>query len=322
MRIVYWARFPLAKTRIVERLGGVADCELTVTDNLAQTLAALPGAEALILFDAPVAEARQLVQAIAVPGSTLRWMHFISAGREGFEAAGLPGGIAVSYAAGAVAPAVAEHAMALLLALGRRIPEAIAQKAERRWDRALAARATSLEGQMLAIVGLGHIGEELAKRARAFGMRVVAVTRSARQSSAVDAVEGLEALHRVLGAADVVAIAIALTAETHHLIDAAALAACKRGALIVNVARGGVIDQVALDEALRSGHIGGAGLDVTDPEPLPADDPLWSSPNVLISPHVAGAGSRASVERLAAGVVENLERLRAGQALAHCVSTG
>jgi phosphoglycerate dehydrogenase-like enzyme len=319
MRVVYWARLPLAKARIIERLGRVAGCDLDVVDKLEQVLAALPGAEALVLFDAPVAEARQIVQALAAPGNTVRWMHFISAGREGFEAVGLPRGIVVSYAAGAVAATVAEHAMALMLALGRRIPEIAAQTGERRWDRAAAARATSLEGQTLAIVGLGHVGAELARRARAFGMRVVAVTRSAKPSPDVDAVAGLDALYRVLGEADVVAVAIALTGETHHLIDAAALAACRRGATIVNIARGGVIDQAALGDALRSGRIGAAGLDVTDPEPLPADDPLWACPNVLISPHFAGAGSRASVERLAASVVDNLERLRAGTPLAHTV---
>jgi phosphoglycerate dehydrogenase-like enzyme len=322
MRVVYWARFPLAKARIVERLGQVPGVDLGVVDSLQRALAALPGAEALILFDAPAAEARQVVQALAAPGNTVRWMHFISAGREGFEAAGLPQGIVVSYAAGAVAATVAEHAMALMLALGRRVPEIAAQTRERRWDRAIAARATSLEGQTLAIVGLGHIGAELARRARAFGMRVVAVTRSAKASGDVDAVAGLDALHRVLGEADMVVVAIALTAATHHLIDAAALAACRPGATIVNVARGGVIDQAALGEALRSGRIGAAGLDVTDPEPLPADDPLWTCPNVLISPHFGGAGSRASVERLAASVIDNLERLRSGAPLAHTVERG
>jgi phosphoglycerate dehydrogenase-like enzyme len=319
MRVVYWARFALAKARLIESLGGVAGCELVVVDTLEQTLAALPGAEALVLFDAPVGEARQIVQALGVPGNTVRWMHFISAGREGFEAAGLPRGVVISYAAGAVAATVAEHAMALMLALGRRVPEFAAQARERRWDRAPATRATSLEGQTLAIVGLGSIGDELARRARPFGMRVVAVTRSARPSPEVDRVEGLDALHRVLGEADVVAVAIALTAQTHHLIGTAALAACKRGAMLINVARGAVVDQVALGAALRSGQIGSAGLDVTDPEPLPASDPLWDCPNLLISPHFGGAGSKASTERIVDGVVGNLKKLLAGQPLANVV---
>jgi phosphoglycerate dehydrogenase-like enzyme len=326
MRVVYWARFALAKARIIELLGGVAGCDLDVVDTLQQALAALPAADALVLFDAPAPEAKQIVQALTAPGNTVRWMHFISAGREGFEAAGLPRGIVISYAAGAVAATVAEHAMALMLAIGRRLPELAEQARAHRWDRAPSLRATSLEGQTLAIVGYGSIGRELARRARPFGMRIVAVTRSAKAGHDVDAVHGLDALHEVLGTADVVAIAIALNNDTHHLFDGAALAACKRGAMIINVARGGVIDQIALAEALRSGQIGSAGLDVTDPEPLPAGDPLWDAPNLLISPHFAGGGSIASVERIAAGVVGNLKRLMAGQPLVdvveHSSSTG
>lgn len=319
MRIVYWARLALARQQIVDGLRAVPGCDLVVAENLPQLLEALPGAEALVLADAPRAEASQVVQLLRAPGNTVRWMHFVSAGREGFEAVGLPAGVAVTSAAGAVAPTVAEHAMALLLALKRRVPEMVVQTAEARWDRALAARATSLEGERMAIVGFGHIGEALAHRARAFGMRVEAVTRSPKRSERVEAMHGLEALHAVLAGADVVAVTIALTAQTRHLIDRAALAACRRGAVILNVARGGVIDQAALCEALHSGQIGGAGLDVTDPEPLPADDALWRCPNVLISPHFGGGGSAASLARLASGVVDNLVRLQGGLPLANRV---
>jgi phosphoglycerate dehydrogenase-like enzyme len=316
MRVVYWARLGLAKQQITEALRAVPDCELVVADNLPQLLDALPGAEALVLYDAPPPEASQVVQALSKPGNAVRWMHFVSAGREGFEAVGLPTGIAVTFAAGAVSPAVAEHAMALLLALKRRVPEMVMQTAEGRWDRALAARASSLEGERMAIIGLGHIGEQLARRAKAFGMHVVGVTRSPKATAHVDEVRGLDALHEVLGGADAVAITIALTKETHHLIGRDALAACKRGAMLVNVARGGVIDQVALCDALHSGQIGGAGLDVTDPEPLPAGDALWRCPNLLISPHFAGGGSAASIARLVSGVVGNLRRLQGGEPLA------
>ena len=319
MRVVYWARLGLAKQQIIEGLRAAPDCELVVADNLPQLLDALPGAEALVLYDAPPPEASQVVQALSGPGNAVRWMHFVSAGREGFEAVGLPKGIAVTFAAGAVSPAVAEHAMALLLALKRRVPEMVVQTAEGRWDRALAARASSLEGERMAIIGLGHIGEQLARRAKAFGMHVVGVTRSPKAIAAtahVDEVRGLDALHEVLAGADAVAITIALTKETRHLIGRDALAACKRGAMLVNVARGGVIDQAALCDALRSGQIGGAGLDVTDPEPLPAGDALWGCPNVLIAPHFAGGGSAASIARLVAGVVGNLRRLQGGEPLA------
>jgi phosphoglycerate dehydrogenase-like enzyme len=315
MKIVYWARLALAKAQITAQLNAVDGVELTVADNLPDLLAALHGAEGLVLADAPPAEARQVVDALRAPGGTLRWMHFITAGREGFEAVGLPPGVAITYAAGGAAPAVAEHAMALLLALGRRVPDMLRQGAERRWDRALAARATSLEGQTMVIVGFGHIGQEIAKRARGFGVRIVALSRAGKPHALADQSRPLSELHAVLGEADSVMVAIALTEETRHLLDRAAFAACKHGALIVNVARGGVIDQTALREALASGQLGGAGVDVTDPEPLPSDDPLWGAPNLLVSPHFAGAGSPGTLDRLAGGAADNLRRLLAGEPL-------
>lgn len=322
MNILYWARLKLAARLIEEGLAAVPGCALTVVESTDEVLQRLPAAEGLVLYDAPLADARRVVAAIGEPASRLRWMHFVSAGREGFEAAGLPRRPAITYAAGAVAPTVAEHAMALLLALGRRVPEMVAQGAERRWDRALAQRAVSLEGRTLAILGMGHIGQGVARRAQAFGMRTVGLSRGAAPDAALDESLPLSRLHEVLARADAVVVAIALTEGTRHLLDAAALAACKPGAFIVNVARGGVIDQVALAQALHAGHLGGAGLDVTTPEPLPAGDPLWFAPNVLISPHFGGGGSEASQRRLADSVVGNLRRLMAGEALTGLVQPG
>ena len=320
MRVVYWARLGLARAAIIERLSALPDCELVVAETLDAAVAALPGAQALVLYDAPRAEAQRVVDALA--GSPVRWMHFVSAGREGFEAVGLPPGIAITYAAGAVSPTVAEHAFALLLALVRRIPEAVAQQGDRRWDRAPAARASSLEGGVLAVVGTGHIGLEVARRARAFGMRTVGLSRRAAPDALLDESLALSELHAVLARADAVVVAIALTAQTRHLIGAAEFDALKPGALLVNIARGGVIDQPALCAALQSGRLGGAGLDVTSPEPLPADDPLWACPNLLITPHFAGGGSAASVARLAGGAADNLQRLIDGRALLGLVQAG
>lgn len=321
MRILYWPKIQLGRAVIAEQLGAVPGAELLVTETLPQLLAALPGAAGIVLADAAEAEARQVVEQLRAPGNTVRWLHFVSAGREGFEAAGLPPGIAVTYAAGAAAPAVAEHAMALLLSLGRRIPVVLAQQAERRWDRvAPGSRAWALEGKTLAIVGYGQIGQEIAKRARPFGARIVALSRSARPDALVDEALPLSQLHETLGRADAVVLSIALTPETQHLIDRAALAAFKPGALLVNVARGGVVDQAALREALHDGRLAGAGLDVVDPEPLPATDPLWDSPNLILSPHFAGSGSPATVARLAGGAAENLRRFMAGQPLLHQVA--
>ncbi|MFT8247301.1 D-2-hydroxyacid dehydrogenase [Roseomonas sp. BN140053] len=319
MRVIYWARLGLARAQVTEALRAVPGVELQVVEKLPELLDALPGAEGLVCYDAPEPEARAVREAAEAPGGALRWMHILTAGREGFDAAGLPRGVAVTWAAGAVSPTVAEHAMALLLALARRLPEMVGQTSRGQWDRAAAGRATSLEGATLLILGLGHIGREIARRARPFGMRLVGVTRTPGEEPLLDEVHGLPALPELLGRADAIAVALNLAPETRHLLDAAALARCKPGALLVNISRGGLIDQAALRDALVEGRLGGAGLDVTDPEPLPADDPLWSSPNLLITPHYAGGGSRASLERLAEGAAGNLRRLLAGEALQHRV---
>lgn len=319
MRVVYWARIGLARQQITEGLHRAVGDNLVVVESLDALLAALPGAEALVLADAPPDEARQVVAALDAPQNTVRWMHIMTAGREGFEAVGLPKRVPVSYAAGGVAPTVAEHAMALLLGLGRNLPAVVAQQAERRWDRAASARARSLEGGVMAIVGYGHIGREIARRARGFGMNLIGVTRSARPDALLDRCEPMQALPSVLAQADVVMVTLALTAETRHVFNTESLAACKRGALLVNVARGGLIDQQALIDALESGQLGGAGLDVADPEPLPADHPLWRAPNLIMSSHFAGAGSAASLQRLADGATDNLRRLMQGEPLENII---
>jgi phosphoglycerate dehydrogenase-like enzyme len=324
LRVIYWAKLQLARQDIIAALQSVTGAELQVTTSLPETLAAMRGADALVLVHGPQEEGRQVLEALRAPGNSVRWMHFISAGREGYEELGWPPGVTVSYAGGGVSPAVAEHAMALLLAMARRVPDMVSTiTAGRRFDRSLIApKARSLEGSTLAIVGYGHIGRELARRARAFDMRIVTVARTPRPDALQDEALPLTALHEVLAQADAVVVAIALTPETTHLLGDAEFAACKRGALLVNVARGPIIDQAALGRALHSGQIGGAGLDVTDPEPLPSDDPLWDAPNLLVSPHFAGSGSPRSIQRLAEGAADNLRRLMAGQPLLHVVSAG
>lgn len=324
MRIVYWARMALARSEIIERVARLPGVELQLTDTLEATLAALPGARGLLLVHGPQEEAQQIKRALAAPENTVRWMHFISAGREGYEEIGWPPGVVVTYAGGGVSPTVAEHAMALLLALARRIPDLVTSvMATKAFDRALVApKVRSLEGATLLLVGYGHIGRSVARRAKAFDMRVITVSRSPKLEQDVDEAWPLSRLHEALAVADAIVVAIALTPETTGLLGDAEFRACKPGALLVNVARGPVVDAAALRAALHEGRLGGAGLDVTDPEPLPPNDPLWDCPNVLISPHCAGSGSQVSVERLADGVLENLARLQSGEPLLHVVSAG
>jgi phosphoglycerate dehydrogenase-like enzyme len=320
MRVVYWARLQLARREVVKALEAVPSVELVVVETLPELLGALNGADALILYDAPPAEARQVVDALSAPESTVRWMHFLTAGMEGFSAVGLPAGLAVTSPAGCVAPTVAEHAMTLLLALVRRVPAMLEAQERRNWSRMeVAAKANTVEGKVMAIIGYGQIGHEIARRARPFGIRTIAVSRSRTSDTDVDESHTLSDLDAVLARADIVMIALALTPETRHLFDAKRLQACKPGVVIVNVSRGALIDQPALAAALASGHVGAAGLDVVDPEPLPAEDPLWSAPNLIISPHFAGGASRPSQIRLGESAAVNLRRLIEGKPLLNVV---
>jgi phosphoglycerate dehydrogenase-like enzyme len=315
-RIILWS--PVARWEITARLAAFSDLELMVVEDLAALADAMPEAQALVMmgqfYDAETA------RVLRRDGGQLRWIQLLTAGYDGLSFHGVPPGIIVSNAGDSYSPVVAEHAMALLLALVRRLPEIAANQARHTFDRSVQARLGSLAGSTLAIIGYGSIGREVARRARAFGMRIVGVSRSARPEALADEMQPLGALRDVLARADAVLLAVPLSPATRHLIGAAELASCKSTAILINVARGGVLDPAALGDALRQGRIAGAGLDVTEPEPLPPDDPLWDCPNLIISPHVAGFGGGAALDSLAELVAGNLARLRAGEPLAHTVS--
>jgi phosphoglycerate dehydrogenase-like enzyme len=169
------------------------------------------------------------------------------------------------------------------------------------------------------VIGLGPIGREIARILRAFGARVIGVTRSGLPDATADDVVPASALRDVLPRADAIVIAAPYDETTRHLIGAPELAVCKKSAVLVNVARGGIVEPRALEAALRSGAIAGAGLDVTDPEPLPPNDSLWDAPNLIVTPHCAGASGAASGERLTDLVCANLARFMRGEKLQHVV---
>lgn len=216
---------------------------------------------------------------------------FDNVDRDAVLARGIPVGITPDV----LTDATADLTLALILAAARRLPQAAADVRAGRW-RTWEPRGwlgLELRGARLALVGgAGRIGRAVHGRAAAFGMDVEVVGRG-------------DDLRAALGRADVVSLHCPLTDATRRLIDARALAACRPTALLVNTARGGLVDQVALARALEAGLLGGAALDVTDPEPLPADDPLLSAPNLLVLPHV-GSATHAARERMAELAVENL----------------
>ena len=247
----------------------------------------------------------------------LRFIQSISAGVDQYDQARLAArGVRLASAAGVNANAVAEHAMALILALARRLPEARDNQARRIWRGMisdLATREDELAGKTLLIVGLGRIGGRLARLARAFDLRVIATRRSPEAGAgAADAVHPMTALPGLLPEADIVALTCPLTPATERLIDAPALARMRPGAHLVNVARGRCVDEPALIAALTEGRLAAAALDCAAEEPLAAASPLWSLPNVLITPHTAGE-TRRYEDNVIDILLENLDRLWRGE---------
>ena len=203
-------------------------------------------------------------------------------------------GIPVGNTPDVLTEATADLTFALLLAAARKLPEAIEAVGEGDWVTWEPARylGREVQGATLGIIGFGRIGRAVARRAEGFQMLVVYAGRG-------DPIDGL------LSDADFVSLHAPLTPETHHLIDDHALRKMRRTAILVNSARGGLVDQVALTRALEQGSIAGAALDVTEPEPLPPDDPLLRAPNLIVTPHI-GSATQAARERMAELAVENL----------------
>lgn len=222
---------------------------------------------------------------------------------------------------GAHATSIAEHTFSLLLALTRGLPICFEWQREKRWERGLEIyrMPKEISGSTMGIVGYGAIGKEIAARAVAFGMRVLAVDAfPAANAPHVSEVWPVSRLHEMLGQSEVVSVAAPLTAETRHIMDAAAFAAMKPGGYLIAVSRGGIVDETALAEALASKHLAGAGMDVFETEPLSPESPLWLMPNVVITPHLAGSSYQK--EARCVGILrENILRLQRGEPFVNLV---
>ena len=250
----------------------------------------------------------------------LKWLHSTAAGVAQLMYPELrDSGILVTNPSGVFSVPMAEHTMGLLLALARNFPDSVRQQDKANWSQQelwdKPQHLAEVNGQVLLIVGYGSIGRELAKRAKAFDMRVWGVTRSG-EGDGVHAERILPAakLHEALPEADYVVIAAPETAETKHLIGSAELAKMKRGARLINIGRGSLVDEEALIRALESAALGGAAIDVAQTEPLPADSPLWKAPNLFITPHTSALSDCLWVRQTAL-LVELLERWFDGRQL-------
>ncbi|MBW3535114.1 MAG: D-2-hydroxyacid dehydrogenase [Gemmatimonadetes bacterium] len=336
-----WSMPPWVPGRLREALP--SDGELHVVDLPAdgsgdgtarvapEVLDAVADADAYLGFGIP--------EAVLERGRRLRWVHSGSAGVGGSLTPTLfrRSEVAFTNSAGIHAPPIAEGVVGALLHFARGFDLAVRGQAEGRWvqERFYEADAPvgELAGSTVGIVGYGGIGREVARRVVPVGARVLALKRTPPASptadvpslvdgvafpGAVELLHGQEGFRRLLRESDAVVVCVPETEATRGLMDAGALALMKPSAVLVNVARGGVIDEEALVEALRAGRLRGAALDVFTSEPLPEDHPLWSLPRVLLTPHVSGV-TRGYWTREVELIVDNLRRLREGRPLCNLV---
>ncbi len=242
-------------------------------------------------------------------GAKLKWVQALGSGVDGIadQASFRPETLLTNIRGIHGAP-VAEAAIAAMLALARDIPRSVRNQDAHLWER---WPSRVLRGKTVVIVGVGLIAEELAPLCKAFGMRVIGVTGAPREAAGFDAMEPTTRLRETLALADHVVLLSPHTPKTHRMIDAEMIAAMKRGALVVNLARGGVVDEAALIAALDAGHVAGAALDVFDTEPLPADHRFYRMRNTLVTAHLGGFNVEYPDQALPL-VEENMRRFLAG----------
>lgn len=247
----------------------------------------------------------------------LKWIQSTSAGVEKLAHI-VPPGIVLTNASGVHGPKGGEYAMTALLMLNHKVPHFVTAQREARWDQAF---ATPIAGKTVVIVGVGAIGTAAARLARRFGMRVLGVSRSARPNRLVERMYHSKDLRKVLPQADFVLVTTPLTEETRGMLGRVELDVLPRHAGIVNLGRGAVIDYAALAEKLRKGELAGAVLDVFPEEPLPESSPLWSTPNLIMSPHCGVDDAVSYVERALDIFLKNLTRYLAARKLMNIVDT-
>jgi phosphoglycerate dehydrogenase-like enzyme len=273
----------------------------------------LPDCDALLAWNISEAELEL--------ATNLQWIQWIGAGVENAPLQAMQRrNILFTNNRGVHAINIAEHVMAMMLAFSRALPLLLAAQSKGIWaDEEGRKHVRELNGSSLLILGSGNIGLALAERAQAFGQHVTVVGRTSRQLAELNSVvHEIDSLNDYLPLADHVAICLPLTPHTTGLVDDDKLRRMKQGAYLYNIGRGPIVDTDALTQALQDGHLGGAGLDVTDPEPLPAGHPLWTMPNVMLTAHTSGATPRYW-QRGQEILIDNIERFLAGRPLRNLV---
>lgn len=270
------------------------------------------------IVDADALIATQLNRAELQAAKQLKWVHIMNSGVEGVAPVFKNTDIVLTNLKVVLGPEVADHAMALLLSLTRGLYQTIPAKGKWEMPRNL-NQLTDLRGKTAVIVGVGGVGTQIAERANGFGMTIIGVDpKDAAPSPAIKQMVKPNQIDAVLPLADVIFITVPETDSTKGMIGAVQFREMKRGAYFIAVSRGTIYSMDGLIESLANHHLAGAGLDVTDPEPLPANHPLWKFENVVITPHIAGA-SDVSLARVVEMLKENIRRFAGGEPLLNVV---
>jgi phosphoglycerate dehydrogenase-like enzyme len=275
---------------------------------------ATPSEAAAAVAEADVLYAWKFPPALYPRATRLRWVQAMGAGVDWLLVQELPARVVVTRAPGVFGPWMREYVLGWCLSVTQRMEAYRAAQRERRWCGDVIPER--LAGKTLVLVGLGDIGRAIGAAARGLGMRVLGVSRSGRRVREAERVHRMPQLRRALAEADFVVLVAPLTRETRALIGAAALAAMRPTAWLVNIGRGALVDEAALVAALRARRIAGAVLDVFEQEPLPPEHPLWGLDNVVVTPHISGPSTAPEIAPI---FNDNLARWLAGRRLRHVV---
>lgn len=308
-------------------IGTLLVCRPMSDDQRARVEAALPETE-IIYREAMKASREDVERADVIFGNVqpeyisgskkLRWVQLTSAGADRYAPC-MPSGAVLTNATGAYGEPISEYMLGALLALRHKTCEYFDNQKKAEWR--FCGRVREIPGSVCLVIGMGDIGGCFARKMKAMGAYVIGIRRTdLRRPDYCDELYLLEDLDKVLPRADVVALSLPNSPKTQGVLSAERIAAMKQGACVINVGRGSAIDQAALCAALNDGRLGGACLDVTTPEPLPADDPLWSAKNILITPHIAGGRMLGSASETAVQIfLENVSLYLADEPLGHAV---
>lgn len=292
----------IVAARIAEARPGLG---LLTADGEAEVRERLPEAEILFAWEFPM----QLLPL----ATRLRWFQVMGAGLERLAGAGVPEGVVVTNMKGIFGTAMAEYALAHMLAHTQSIRRILRQQQDRRWEQ---FEPALLAGKTAGVIGLGSIGREIARRCSAFGMHVIGMNRGGEPVAEVERTYAVKEIESFLPECDFLISVVPQTAETTGLLNAERLRLLKPGCFYINIGRGNIVDLDALNDALKVGRLAGAALDVFPTEPLPADHPIWSAPNIVITPHISGVNRPEDVTGV---FLDNLTRYQAGEPLLNVV---